>query len=162
MENRSNPGVGTGMGDRVDHRKLIRGDDGKFYLPDDGAPYPPEVSHFEDDDSLEELTKIKKQLDSNAHKFAQRSLWIYLLVLTCVWIVLAVLTYRLGWSLMEPWTYFIGGTVTLGSYLYFAVTKREVSPVTIYDQIVESRKQKIYQDSGFNIAKYEKLISTKR
>ncbi len=155
METRSNGGMGTGMGDRVDHRELITGDDGQLYLP--------KTSRFEDDDSLmEELTKIKNQLDSNAHKYAQLSLWIYFLVLTCVWIALAFLTYQLSWSVMEPWTYFVGGTVTLGSYLYFAVTKREVSPITIYDQIVESKKQKNYRDLGFDIVKYEKLIGTKR
>jgi hypothetical protein len=63
---------------------------------------------------------------------------------------------------MEPWTYFIGGTATLGSYFYFIVTRREVSPKAIYSQIVESRKLRNYQNSGFDIVKYEKLITPRR
>lgn len=105
-----------------------------------------------------ELSNIKSHLDQNAEKTAQRGLWVYLLCLVGVWALLAFLTYKLGWNVMEPWTYFIGGTLTLGSYLYFVVTKRELSPVTIYHQFVESKKQKNYREFGFDIVRYENLL----
>jgi len=109
-----------------------------------------------------ELTKIKNRLDANAHRIAQRGLWVYLIFLIGVWIALAVLTTKIGWNIMEPWTYFIGGTVTLGSYLYFVATKRELSPMTIYHQFIESRKQKNYREFGFDISMYENLLATKK
>ena len=75
-----------------------------------------------------------------------------------IWIGLGILTYLLGWAMMEPWTYFIGLGATLGSYAYFAVTHREASPKTIYDRIVESKKSQNYQAAGFDLPKYERLI----
>ena len=108
---------------------------------------------------LSELTKIKSNLDANAHNIAQRGLWLYLLFLICVWVTLAFLTYKIGWNIMEPWTYFIGGTVTLGGYLYFVATKKELSPMTIYHQLIESRKQRNYREFGFDIELYESLLA---
>jgi hypothetical protein len=121
---------------------------------------PVQASVADSGELISELTKIKNYLDTKADRIVQRGLWLYLLCLVCVWIALAVLTYHIGWNIMEPWTYFIGGIVTLGSYLYFVVTKRELSPSTIYHQVVESRKQKNYRESGFDMAKYESLLAT--
>lgn len=59
---------------------------------------------------------------------------------------------------MEPWTFFFGGSITIGSYLYFVVTQRELSPKTIYNQNVESKKRKNYQEFGFNLGKHERLL----
>jgi hypothetical protein len=107
---------------------------------------------------IDELIRTKNQLDTNAQKFAQRGLWIYFGVLIAVGVTLAILTHLLSWNVMEPWTYFISLTASIGSYVYFVVTKREFSPIAIYNQIVESKKSKNYEDFGFDISRYEKLI----
>ena len=117
----------------------------------------PEPTKAEDTEAVAELTKIKEQLDRNAEEYAKRSLWLYLGVLTAIWLGLIILTYKFGWNKMEPWTYFIGGGATLGSYIYFAIAQRELSPRAIYDQTVESKKRKNYQASGFDLEKYQRL-----
>jgi len=121
-----------------------------------------DVRPSDEPDLIDELTKIKNQLDMNAYKFAQRGLWIYLAVVLVIWLGLAGLTFRLGWDKTEPWTFFIGAIVPILSYIYFVVTQREISPKTIYDQIVELRKRKIYQQTGFDIAKYEELLTSRK
>jgi hypothetical protein len=50
------------------------------------------------------------------------------------------------------------GRGTLGSYLCFVITKGELSPKAIYNQIVESKKKKTYQEFGFDLEKYERLM----
>ena len=109
-------------------------------------------------DAETELAAIKAELDRNAQKYAKRSLWLYFGVLAAMWLGLVILTWQLGWDRMEPWVWFIGGGGTLGSYVYFVITQNELSPGAIYDQIVESKKRKIYQASGFDLERYERLI----
>ena len=107
---------------------------------------------------IAELSKIKAQLDLQSENYAKRSLRWYLAFIALVGIVLAVLTYRLGWDVMEPWTYFIGAALTLGAYAYFAVTLREPSLRGIYDHLVEMKKKRNYEAFGFDQKKYERLM----
>jgi AAA+ ATPase superfamily predicted ATPase len=109
-------------------------------------------------DAVTELAEIKAELDRSAQEYAKRSLWLYFGILAAMWLGLVILTGQFGWNKMEPWTFFIGGGVTLGSYTYFVITQRELSPNAIYDQIVESKKRKIYQASGFDLERYERLV----
>jgi internalin A len=122
-------------------------------------PTPPEPAEAEEAEAVAELAKVKAKLDLDAQNYARRCLWLYLGVLAAFWIVLGILTWRLGWSKMEPWTFFIvGGGGTLVSYLCFVITKGELTPKAIYNQIVESKKKKNYQAFGFDVEKYEKLM----
>jgi hypothetical protein len=109
-------------------------------------------------DTVTELAEIKAKLDWNAQRYAKRSLWLYFGMLAAMWLGLIILTWQLGWDKMEPWVCFIGGGGTLGSYVYFVITQNELSPNAIYDQIVESKKRKIYQASGFDLKRYERLM----
>ena len=112
-------------------------------------------------DPISELSTVKSRLDKNAHDFAKRGLWLYFLGIIGVWITLAIFTYRFGWNIMEPWTYFIGGTITIGSYVYFAMTQKELSPRTIYEQVIESKKRKNYKEFGLDIERFNQLSSAK-
>ena len=116
---------------------------------------PPEPA--KDVEAVAELAKIKTNLDLKAQKYAKRCLWLYVGVLAAMWTGLAILTRKFGWDTMEPWTYFIGVGGTFISYAYFAVTQRQFSPKAIYDHIVDSKKRKNYQTSGFDLEKYEGL-----
>lgn len=112
-------------------------------------------------DAISELSAVKSRLDKNAHDFAKRGLWLYFLGIIGVWVTFAILTYRFGWNVMEPWTYFIGGILTLGSYVYFAVTQKELSPRTIYEQVIESKKRKNYKEFGLDIERFNQLSKAK-
>jgi hypothetical protein len=103
---------------------------------------------------VKELTKIKNRLDLNAEKYTRRLLWLYFGLLAITWIGLGILTYQFGWNNMEPWTYFIGGIPTLGSYIYFAIIQRELSPQAIYNQIIETKKRKLLLAAELNGQKW--------
>lgn len=110
-------------------------------------------------EALEALTAIKTNLDRKAVRRAQNRLHLSFVVLLSIAAVLAWLTYKYGWDLMEPWTYFVSVAAALGSYGYFAVTNKELSPGAIYEQLIQSNKLKLYSDSGFDVTKYEGLCN---
>ncbi|HYY42928.1 MAG TPA: COR domain-containing protein, partial [Pyrinomonadaceae bacterium] len=107
--------------------------------------------------ALEELARIKTRLDASSERFARRCLLAYLAGLIVIYFALAALIYKLGWNTMEPWTYFIGIGAFVGTYAYFAITQRELSPGAIYDQLVEMKKRKNYQLAGFDLDSYRRL-----
>jgi hypothetical protein len=105
-----------------------------------------------------ELTGIKAKLDLKANDYAKRVLWLYLSTLITLWVSLVLLTIKFGWNVIEPWTYFIGLSLTVCSYAYFAITQKEISPKGIFDQIAQSKTEKIYQEYGFNSEKYTSFL----
>ena len=108
--------------------------------------------------ALVRLTKIKQQLDLKARRYARQSTWLFVVTLIVLWSSLAVLIYYLGWDIMEPWTYLIGIGASVGGYLYFAVTNREISPKEILDHMIETKRMKIYKEAGFDIQEYQSLL----
>ena len=131
--------------------------EGMVRLPSSVAKYPAQ----DDGDALAELTRIKDRLDLSSERHAKRRVWLSLVALLLVWGLLAYLTYKLGWGVMEPWTYFIGIASAAGAYGYFAYTQQEFSPRAIYEHMIESKKKQTYLDSGFNLEKYERLTRSK-
>lgn len=103
----------------------------------------------------QELSGIKDRLDNNARKDVKIILWIFPSVCVLLWIALGVLILRVGWDKIEPWTYLIGFGWPLASYLFFVATQRSFSPAAIYEQLVAWRKEKVYQEAGFDVEKYE-------
>jgi internalin A len=122
------------------------------------TPQSPQPAMITEAEAVTELTRIKARLDLNAQTYAKRVLWLYVSTLAAIWIALGILIWRLGWSKMEPWTYLIGFIGTLGGYAYFAITQRELSPKAIYDRIVGRKQKKNYQEFGFDLQRYERLV----
>jgi len=104
------------------------------------------VLNFRDDPRLEDTNILNPKWVTNG--VYKQGLWIYFGVLVAIWIVVGILTLQLGWNIMEPWTYFLGGAL-IGSYAYFAITQKEFSPTAIYEQIIEAKRQKYYREFGF-------------
>lgn len=119
---------------------------------------PPDSHETKDAGAIAELTRIKDNLDLRSESYAKRRLWWSLALLAAMWIVLAALTYRFTWDVMEPWITFLGGGVTVLTYGYFAITQREWTPTGIYNHIVERKKKQNYLASGFDPEKYERLV----
>ena len=78
-------------------------------------------------------------------------------MLVAIWSVLALLIYRLGWDVMEPWTYLVGFGVVLVGYGYLAATQRELSPIAMYQRAIEWKRKKNYHDNGFDLERYEEV-----
>jgi internalin A len=140
--------------ERQDGRRMP---EGVVRLP----PPNPESPAPDEDDALAELTRIKDRLDLSSERHAKRRIRVSLGALLIVWAILALLTYKLGWGVMEPWTYFVGGVAALGTYGYFAVTQQEFSPRAIYERMIETKKKQTYLASGFDLEKYERLTRSK-
>ena len=134
--------------ERLKRRESLRREAKPVHRPE---PPPPEPVASEEG-------KLKKYLDRKSEKETKRGLWIYFGALSAILVGLAILTIKFGWNTMEPWTYFIGGAATLGSYAYFAITQRELAPGAIYEQLLESRKKKNYLEAEFEETRYERLL----
>jgi internalin A len=107
---------------------------------------------------LGDLRREKNYLDTKANRTTQRYLLFFIFgVLLPFYALLAWLTYRFGWDVMEPYTYYVGSAAILISYLYFAFSRREWSPAAIYNQILETRRLRNYEESGFNLKVFERL-----
>ncbi|HYH80113.1 MAG TPA: COR domain-containing protein [Longimicrobium sp.] len=98
------------------------------------------------------LSTIRAKLDAKAERYARTVLGLNVAVLLAVWVGIIVLIVRLGWEMMEPWTFVIGGSVSLGQYGYFALTRREVGITQIYHGIIEARRRKEYSRLGLGSA----------
>ncbi|HEX8190222.1 MAG TPA: COR domain-containing protein, partial [Pyrinomonadaceae bacterium] len=103
------------------------------------------------------LSNVKDRLDSSSRRYAKRVLLLCLCAWCAAWLVLAGFIYRLGWDVMEPWTYLIGSGVPILTYVYFAATQMESSPAAIYEQLVERRRRRLCRSSGFDAEEYERL-----
>ena len=86
----------------------------------------------------EELTKI-------ARGEVNRRLWIVISLMVVAWAVMFFLIQRIGWNVLEPWTYLIGIGLIIVGYIYFAIQQREFSPYAIYQHALEARKKELFQ-----------------
>ncbi|KAF2089490.1 hypothetical protein K490DRAFT_37551 [Saccharata proteae CBS 121410] len=106
------------------------------------------------------LADVKKECDHLAHKGAQR---VALGGLGCVlawWGTVYKLTFEtdLGWDVMEPVTYLVGLSTLIGGYIWFLYHNREVSYRSAMNFTISRRQQKLYNERGFELHKWESLI----
>lgn len=104
----------------------------------------------------EKLNYIKNVIEDEVNRVARRGLWLYVFSLVLTWLVLLLVTIKLGWSSMEPWVYFIGLGFTIGSYIYFYITNKEFSPIHIFEKIKASIRRRKYLKFGFSPDEYRK------
>jgi hypothetical protein len=107
--------------------------------------------------ALHMLDNIKAHLDQQAEAIAKRDFLVVIGLVLLVWAIIATLIYLLSWAVMEPWTYIVGGLATVIGYLYLAFTQKEFTPKSIFLQLKESRKKRIYKKSGFSPEEYRML-----
>lgn len=108
---------------------------------------------------LSDLNKQKIPLDQmliqrmNLFKFS------IALVVILYYVITFYLIYKLGWNIMEPWTYIINTAIPIvGLALYFTFQEKELNPNNIYKAIKNKIRVKIYSKFGFDNKKVEILI----
>lgn len=106
---------------------------------------------------LEHLHDIKVGLDTMAKKKTQLTLWTVIAVYIAAVIILVLLTIKFTWNVMEPWTYFIGISFTIIGYIYLAATKKELSPLAIFNKIICTNRERIYLSAQFDLERYNNL-----
>lgn len=107
-----------------------------------------DVGKIDSEEQKLSLTKLKSILDKEAEKRIKLKMWLFIAVSILFWLFILFLIWRLGWDIMEPWTYAIGIPILISQYLYFAVTQHELSPSVIYKRLLENERQKKYQHYG--------------
>jgi hypothetical protein len=112
-----------------------------------------------DEEPVKSLGIIKNRLDQKAQRQAKKILWASLGLLVLVNVTLVILIYFCTWNVMEPWTYIIDSFFILGAYFYFVITLKEFSPLVFYNVILAKRKQKLYEESGFDLRQYEVIVN---
>jgi hypothetical protein len=109
---------------------------------------------------LNDMAKIKKECDELAHRGAHRIAQGGFGALVGWWGIVYYVTFHteMGWDLVEPVTYLAGLTTIMGGYLWFLYMSRDLSYKAAMNITVSRRQSALYQERGFNQAKWEQLV----
>jgi calcium uniporter protein, mitochondrial len=109
---------------------------------------------------IKDMAVVKKECDMLAHKAGQRVAVAGLFVMMGWWCLVYRLTFQtdLGWDTVEPVTYLVGLSTLMGGYLWFLYHNREVSYRSALNLTISRRQNKLYQQKGFDIQRWEALI----
>jgi calcium uniporter protein, mitochondrial len=109
---------------------------------------------------LNDMAKIKKECDQLAHRGAHRIAQGGFGALVGWWGIVYYVTFHteMGWDLVEPVTYLAGLTTIMGGYLWFLYMSRDLSYKAAMNITVSRRQSALYQERGFNQAKWEQLV----
>lgn len=98
--------------------------------------------------SKENEMTIKENLDKTATKKAKLKVYIFVILLFLTWFILVGLIIKLGWSVMEEYTYYIGGSITVLAIAITTITQKEFSPFKIYKVLYQNERRKLYKYAG--------------
>ncbi|XP_026883253.2 calcium uniporter regulatory subunit MCUb, mitochondrial-like [Electrophorus electricus] len=107
---------------------------------------------------LSPLEQMKAQLDARAERSSSQALWVGLALLSVQGGALAWLTWWVySWDVMEPVTYFITYSTSIGVFAYYVLTKQDyVYPVAKDRQFLHYFYRKARREK-FNVQQYNKL-----
>lgn len=111
-----------------------------------------------DREAIAQLTNVKDHLDRKAQRQAKHRLLFHFAFMALIYSALVFSIFKWGWDVMEKWTYIIGLATILVDYVYFIITLNEFSPASIYQKIIESRRQNIYAESGFDQQAFAQMV----
>ncbi|MEO0554260.1 MAG: hypothetical protein AAF149_13720 [Bacteroidota bacterium] len=77
-------------------------------------------------------------------------------------IVLILSTFHWGWNVMEPIVYFLGSSVTVGSYVYLLIKGRTLNPKEIRDHMIEQRLKRMLNLADIQEDSLERLYDKRQ
>jgi hypothetical protein len=110
---------------------------------------------------IDQMSKLKKECDLEAHKGAHRLAQGGFAVLIGWWGIVYYCSFHteMGWDLVEPITYLAGLTTIMGGYLWFLFISRDLSYKAAMNVTVSKRQNALYQARGFDLQKWEQLVN---
>ena len=110
---------------------------------------------------IDGMSKVKNECDLLAHKGAHRIAQGGFGALGVWWGIVYYVTFHteMGWDLVEPVTYLAGLTTIMGGYLWFLMVSRDLSYKAAMNITVSRRQNALYEEKGFNLSKWERLVS---
>lgn len=112
--------------------------------------------------AITDLSKKKIPIEKQGEKAYNHYVFWYCLIVFAYFIGLAIVTWRIGWSKMEPIVYFFGAIGLIASYIYPAISGKDLNPKNHFE---EKRKELInlkYSQFHFNIERFENLLEEKK
>lgn len=106
------------------------------------------------------MAKLKAECDTLAHHGTRRFAVAGAGILGIWWVFVTYATFftSLGWDVMEPATYLVGLGTLMAGYSWFLVHNREVSYRTVLNETTTKRQQRLYNEKGFNVERFQELI----
>ncbi|CAO1627285.1 unnamed protein product [Sympodiomycopsis kandeliae] len=106
------------------------------------------------------MAKLKGECDTLAHHGTRRFAVAGAGILGVWWVFVTYATFftSLGWDVMEPATYLVGLGTLMAGYSWFLVHNREVSYRTVLNETTTKRQQRLYNEKGFNVERFQELI----
>lgn len=111
--------------------------------------------------TITELAKQKIPIERQAEKSLTNYKFLFSLAVVGYFIALAIITWKVGWETMEPITYFLGIIGIIATYLYAAISGKDMNPKAHFDQKREELINKKYDEFNFNKERFENLIEEK-
>ena len=111
----------------------------------------------EKEDFYQELQLQKIPIEETAEKNFNWFKVKFCLIVVSYFLLLGIITYKIGWEIMEPIVYFLGAIGIIGLYIYIAVHGKNFNPVEYFNQIEQKYIQTSYNKFNFKIDRYNSI-----
>lgn len=112
-------------------------------------------------DSIETIEKTRPPLDKIVNSKFRNYKLILSFSIIAYYLLIFILTYKIGWDFMEPITYFLSGIGLIGSYLYLSITGKSINPTMYFKQKENEIKEKVYKEFSFDAERLNSLQERK-
>ncbi|MDZ4148605.1 MAG: hypothetical protein U1C58_10005 [Flavobacteriaceae bacterium] len=112
--------------------------------------------------TLNDLSKQKISIEKQGENAYSLYVFWYCLIIIGYFIALAIITWQIGWDIMEPITYFLGTIGIIASYIYPAIMGKDKDARLHFEQKRLELINLKYTQFHFNIERYEKLLEDKK
>jgi hypothetical protein len=112
--------------------------------------------------TITELSKQKIPIEKQAEKSLTNYKFVFSIIVVGYFIALAIITWKIGWEIMEPITYFLGVLGLVATYLYTAISGKDMNPKIHFDRKSAELIDKKYKEFNFNKERFENLILEKK
>jgi hypothetical protein len=112
--------------------------------------------------TITELSKQKIPIEKQAERSLTNYKFVFSIIVIGYFIALAIITWKIGWEIMEPITYFLGVLGLIATYLYTAISGKDMNPKIHFDQKSAELIDKKYKEFNFNKERFENLILEKK
>lgn len=111
--------------------------------------------------TIADLSKKKIPIEKLGERAYSQYVFWYCLIVIAYFVGLAIITWQIGWDKMEPIVYFLGAIGIIASYIYPAISGKDINPKNHFQ---EKRKEFInlkYSQFHFDIERFETILEEK-
>jgi hypothetical protein len=110
---------------------------------------------------IESINRRKKNADSEVEKKYTNKRVLIIILIILYYIALLIITYKIGWEIMEPITYFLGLGATVGLYVFFAIKGHNFDFRKYFNNSKIEIKKNVYEKYDISIDNLKELEELK-